>query len=249
MTTTLADFEIWAAKTALAPYIDFIKSEIKKTLKMAGIDVKSLNEDFHKLMKGKDLLVQMIQDASEYGFDQTFGPYLQLTGNIFKKSRDYLNPKTVIKGDNPVMQQIAELTKAGVPVTVTIEDIIKNTKDTISAAGENPALKHPYTQMMAQQFINNPMAQQFINNPMAQQFMRHSGAVAAGGGKREKEPAKEIEETLNMLINHRLWVLNQAKKKGDKSKGKPKKHTIKKKKMIKNPNKKGTKRRKGSKRR
>ena len=263
MATLPAEFELWAAKTALAPYIKLAKSELKKTLKMVGIDVKSLKNNFHTLMEGKDLIVQMIQNASEYGFDQTFGPYLQLTGNIFKKVREYFNPKTVIKGDNPVMQQIAELTKADIPVIVTIEDIIKNkkdTKDTISAAGENPALKDPHTKMMAQklstypmgqQFINNPMAQQFINNPMAQQFMRHSGAVAAaaGGGKREKEPAEEIEETLNMLINHRLWVLNEAKKKGNKSKAKSKKHTIKKKKMIKNPKKKGTKRRKGSKRR
>jgi hypothetical protein len=240
MSTTLADFEIWAAKTALAPYIDFIKSEIKKTLKMAGIDVKSLNEDFHKLMKGKDLLVQMIQDASEYGFDQTFGPYLQLTGNIFKKSRDYLNPKNVIKGDNPVMQQIAELTKAGVPVTVTIEDIIKNTKDTMP----RDFMTHPYAQgLVTNPYMKSMMRYPYANNPMAE-LLGHSG-----GGKREKEPAEEIEETFNMLINHRLWVLDQAKKKGNKSKAKSKKRTIKKKKMIKNPKKKGTKRRKGSKRR
>ena len=88
MTTIPAELEIWAAKTALKPYIKLAKSELKKTLKMVGIDVKSLNNDFHMLMKGKDLIVQMIQNASEYGFDQTFGPYLQLTGNIFKKVRE-----------------------------------------------------------------------------------------------------------------------------------------------------------------
>ena len=35
------------------------------------------------------------------------------------------------------------------------------------------------------------------------------------GGKREKEPLEEVEDLFSMLINHRLWVLKQAKNRNE----------------------------------
>lgn len=248
MATLPAEFEIWAAETALGPVVTEIKSELKKTMKMAGINPKTLKNDFNKIMEGKDLIVKTIQDASQYGFEQTFGPYLQLTGNIIKKVKEYLNPKSEPTGDDPMMKQIAALTKNNIPITVMIN--ADQYKKGITVPGATPLTpeQNPVAAMKqnlmanpyAQKMMANPMAQKMMANPYVQKMMR--------GGKREKEPAEEIEETLSMLINHRLWLLNQAKK-GNKSKAKTKKHTIKKKKMIKNPKKKGTKRRRGSKRR
>ena len=215
-----------------------IKSEFKKTLKMVGLTPEMLKEYAHELMDMKDSIVETIQDASQFGFEQTFGPYLQLTGNIFKKVREYLNPKGEVKDDaDPVMKKAVELTKLGIPVTLSLNDEPKPHKTPALAPGQNPVaamkqnlMANPYAQRM----MANPFAQKMMANPYAQRMMR--------GGKREKGPAEEIEETLSMLLNHRLWVLDQAK---NKSQAKTKKRTIKKKKMIKNPKKKGT--RKGSK--
>ena len=113
-------FEIWAAETALAPYVRLAKSEAKKTLKAVGINPQSIKEDFKKIMEGKDLVIETFQDATQFGFEQTFGPFLQTTGNIIKKTKGYLNPSDTFVGDTPTMKNIENIKKLGVPVSLII---------------------------------------------------------------------------------------------------------------------------------
>ena len=110
----------------------------------------------------------------------------------------------------------------------------------------------PYTEQskyMAEMMFKKMMAEERMRQLMAERLMNYRRGMMFGGKrKKEKEPIKEIQELFGMLINHRVWVLEQAKNINKNSKPGSKKRTIKKKKMIKNPKKKGTKRRKGSKR-
>lgn len=111
----------------------------------------------------------------------------------------------------------------------------------------------PYTEQskeIQEMMFKKMMAEERMRQLMAERFMNYRRGMMFGGKrKREKEPIEEIQELFGMLINHRIWMLDQAKNINKNSK----KRTIKKKKMIKNPKKKGTKKgnkkRKGSKRR
>lgn len=225
------------AKKQIKHFLKDIKKELNKSLTYFGFG--SFDDVMGKVTEIKDEAMDTVQQASEYGIGSVINRPLK----IIKKLKDLSNNIFHPTGDSSSAKMISKIKETGLPVSIIMSEGAFENKPPVAPPTVNPlamaknVMAHPYAQKM----MANPYAQRMMANPYAQRLMR--------GGKREKEPAEEIEETLNMLINHRLWVLNEAKKKGNKSKAKSKKHTIKKKKMIKNPKKRGTKRRKGSKRR
>lgn len=226
------------AKKQIKQVLKEVKKELNKSLTYFGF--ASLDDLMEKVTEIKDEVMDTVQEVSEYGITSVLNRPLQIIKSIKDLNKSILHPT----GDSKLAKFFNNLQEAGVQsVSVVMPQGAFDDKPPAPVA---PPAVNPLA--MAKNVMANPMAQHLIStNPYAQKMMMAQRMV--GGGKREKEPAEEIEETLNMLINHRLWVLNEAKKKGNKSKAKSKKHTIKKKKMIKNPKKKGTKRRKGSKRR
>lgn len=228
-------------KKQIKHFIKGIKAEITKTTDY--FNLPSLSDITGEIIELKDEAMDIIQEASQYGIASVINRPLQ----IIKSMKDLSNSIFHPTGDSKSAKIIDELQKAGIQsVSVVMPEgafenkPVASSVNPVAASSVNPVAM-PQNPIMA-----NPMAQKMMMNPMAQRMVMR-------GGKREKDTVKEIEETLSMLINHKLWLLNQIKTKGSKSKTKrkkhTKKHTIKKKKMIKNPKKKGTKRRKGSKRR
>lgn len=133
-----------------------------------------------------------------------------------------------------------------------------NSKSSTKNSNENSSNNNvppPYTEqsnelmlkkMMAEERMRQLMPERFIPERfMPDRFMPYRRIMFGGKRKREKEPIEEIQELFGMLINHRIWMLDHAKNINKNSK----KRTIKKKKMIKNPKKKGTRKGKGGKRR
>ena len=196
-----------------------VKQELDITLRYFGFD--SFDDLKDKISEIKDEAMDTVQEVSEYGIGSVINRPLK----IIKKLKDLSNNIFYPTGDSSSAKIISKIKEAGVPVSIIMSQGSFNNKP--PAPPVNPAA-------MKQNLMANPYAQRMMANPYAQRMMR--------GGKREKGPAEEIEETLNMLFNHRLWLFDQAK---NRSQAKTKKRTIKKKKMIKNPKKKGT--RKGSK--
>ena len=237
------------AKKQIKQVLKEVKKELNKSLTYFGF--ASLDDVMEKVTEIKDEAMDTVQQASEYGITSVINRPLQIIKSIKDLSKSILHPT----GDSKSAKIIDKLQEAGVQsVSVVMPQGAFENKPIAPVAPAAPGAAAAVNPLaMAKNVMANPMAQHLISrNPYAQKMMMNPYAqrmMMMRGGKREKEPAEEIEETLNMLINHRLWVLNEAKKKGNKSKAKSKKHTIKKKKMIKNPNKKGTKRRKWSKRR
>lgn len=227
------------AKKQIKQVLKEVKKELNKSLTYFGF--ASFDDLMEKVTEIKDEAMDTVQEASEYGITSVINRPLQIIKSIKDLSKSILHPT----GDSKSAKIIDKLQEAGVQsVSVVMPQGAFENKPAAAPPAVNPLAmaKNVMANPMAQHLIStNPYARKMMMNPYAQKMMR--------GGKREKEPAEEIEETLNMLINHRLWVLNEAKNKGNKSKAKSKKRTIKKKNMIKNPKKKETKRRKGSKRR
>jgi hypothetical protein len=98
---------------------------------------------------------------------------------------------------------------------------------------ESIITKNPSKKEMQELFLKKMMAQERMRQLMAER-LRYLNYRPMYGGKRKEEAdqVEKIENIFDMLINHRLWVLGEAKN-IDKRKSKTKKRTIKKKKLIK----------------
>ena len=215
------------AKKQIKQVIKEIKKELNKSLTYFGF--ASFDDVMDKVTEIKDEAMDTFQEASEYGITSVLDRPLQIIKSIKDLSNSIFHPP----GDSKSAKIIDKLQKAGIQsVSVVMPEGAFENKPPAPVAppAVNPAA------MAQKMMMANPYTQKMMmRNPYAQKMMMR-------GGKREKEPAEEIEETLSMLINHRLWVVNEAKKKGNKSKATSKKRTIKKRSMIKNPKKRGTKR-------
>lgn len=118
----------------------------------------------------------------------------------------------------------------------------KNSNDSDEKLSSNNVPPPPYMKepkYMKEMMLKKMMAEERMRELMADRFRR--GMMFGGKRKREKEPIEEIQELFGMLINHRVWMLDQAKNINKNSNKSSKKRTIKKKNIIKNPKKKGTK--------
>ena len=203
------------AKKQVKHLLKDVKKELNKSLIYFGF--ASFDDVMDKVTEIKDEVMDTFQEASEYGITSVINRPLQIIKRIKDVSNSILHPI----GDSKSAKIIDKLQEAGVQsVSVVMPQ---------GAFEDKPATP----------LVNPVSMSQNLYNPYDQRF------VPMRGGKREKNPAEEIEETLNMLINHRIWMLDHAKNINKNSK----KRTIKKKKMIKNPKKKGTRKGKGGKRR
>ncbi len=213
-----------------------LTSVIGRPLKIVKHVIDFSNNILHPT-EGDSKSAKLISDLKKMGLPIN----LVLSEKAFdpnKKETTAMGKLLSVTQDEAKMEdKLASMVKKSNSKSATVKS---NDSDKKSSSNNLPP---PYTKElkeMKKMMLERMMAEERMRQLMADRFRR--GMMFGGKRKREKEPVEEIQELFGMLINHRIWMLDHAKNINENSKSTSKKRTIKKKKMIKNPKKKGTKR-------